>query len=105
MMNYFKLMFFDTISFLNALICIMVYIDRYPVVTRYYESIFTDMIFMPMRYNNTADPGWIQLNTFQVFFDFLQTNTGAIDQNAGSRCPDSGAITATTTPKYAYFQI
>ena len=54
MMHYFKLMIFDTISFLNDLICIMVYIDRYPVAIRYFESIFTDMIFMPMRYDNDS---------------------------------------------------
>ena len=71
MMHYFKLMIFDPISFLNDLMCIMVYIDRYPVVTRYFESIFTDMIFMPMRYDNAIDPGRIQLNALQVFFDFL----------------------------------
>ena len=59
MMHYFKLMIFYTISFLNDLICIMVYIDRYPVATRYFESIFTDMIFMPMRYDNAIDLGRI----------------------------------------------
>ena len=55
MMHYFKLMIFTPISFLNDLIRIMVYIDRYPVATRYFESIFTDMIFMPMRYDNAID--------------------------------------------------
>jgi Rod binding domain-containing protein len=37
----------------------MVYVDRYPVAARYFESIFTDMIFMPMRYDNAIDPGRI----------------------------------------------
>jgi hypothetical protein len=37
----------------------MVYIDRDPVATRYFESIFTDMIFMPMRYDNAIDLGGI----------------------------------------------
>ena len=103
MMHYFKLMFFDTISFLNALICIMVYINRYLVATRYFESIFTDMIFMPMRYDNAVDLGRIQFNALQVFFDFLQANARAINQNTGSRRPDSGAITTGTTPKHTYF--
>jgi len=55
MMHYFKLMIFYTVSFFNNLVCIMVYIDRDPVATRYFESIFTDMIFMPMRYDNAID--------------------------------------------------
>ena len=59
MMNYFKLILFGTISFLDNLICITMYIDRYPVVLRYFESIFTDMIFMPMRYDNAVYLGWV----------------------------------------------
>ena len=62
MVRYFKLMLFDTISFLDNLICIMVYIDRYPVAERYFKSIFTNMIFMPMRYDNAVDAGRIQLD-------------------------------------------
>ena len=58
-MYYFKLMIFNTISFLNDLVCIMVYIDRYIVTTRYFESIFTDMIFMTMRYDNAVNLGWV----------------------------------------------
>ena len=64
MMHYFKLTVFDTISFLNDLVCIAVYINRYPVAIRYFESIFTDMISVPMRYDNTIDPGWIQFDIF-----------------------------------------
>ena len=59
MMHYFKLMIFYTVSFFNNLVCILVYIDRDPVATRYFESIFTDMIFMPMRYDNAIDLGGI----------------------------------------------
>ena len=103
MMHYFKLLIFDPISFLNDLICIMVYIDRYPVAISYFESIFTDMIFMPMRYDNAVDLGRIQFNALQVFFDFLQANARAINQNTGSRRPDSSAITATAAPKHTYF--
>ena len=58
-MHYFKLMILDPISLLNNLICIMVYIDRYSIATRYFKSIFTDMIFMAMRYDNAIDLGWI----------------------------------------------
>ena len=81
----------------------MVYIDRYPVATRYFESIFTDMIFMPMCYDNALDLERIYLNALQVFFDFLQANARTINQNTGSRRPDSGAITAATAPKHTYF--
>ena len=62
MMYYFKLMIFDPASFHNYVICIMMYIDRYPVTARYFESIITDMISVPMRYDNTVDPGRVQLN-------------------------------------------
>jgi len=103
MMHYFKLMIFGTISLLDDLIGIVVYVDRYPVAARYFESIFADMIFMPMRYDDAIDPGRIQLNALQVFFDFLQANARAINQNTGSRRPDSGAITAGTAPEHAYF--
>ena len=57
MMHYFKLMIFYTISLFNDLMRVMVYVDRYPVATSYFESIFTNMIFMPMRYDNAIDPG------------------------------------------------
>ena len=103
MMHYFKLMIFGAISLPNDLICIMVYIDRYPVAERNFKSIFTDMVFMPMRYDNAVDTGRIQLDALQVFFDLLQTNARAIDQNTGSRRPDSGAITAAAAPQHTYF--
>ena len=60
MMYYFKLVIIDATPLFNNLICIMVYIDRYPVTARYFESIFTDMIFMSMRYDNAFNPGRIQ---------------------------------------------
>ena len=55
----------------------------------------------PMRQEKT--PSFKVHLSKNVFFDFLQTNARAINQNTGFRRPDSGAITATTAPKHTYF--
>ena len=59
MMHYFTSMAFDRIPIFRDLICIVVYVDRYPVTERYFKSILADMIFMPMRYDNAIDLGRI----------------------------------------------
>jgi hypothetical protein len=103
MVHYFKLAIPDAISFLDDLIRIMVYIDRYAVVARYPESIFTDMVFVPVRYGNAFYAGRVKPDLPEVFFGFFQADAGAIDQDSGAFRPDSGTIPPATAPEYAYF--
>ena len=87
----------------NDLIRSIVYINGYPVAGRYFKSILRDMVFMAVRYEDTVDPGRIQPDITQIFFDLLQANARAIDQDSGSLSPDSGAIALGATPEHAYF--
>lgn len=82
----------------NDLIRSIVYINWYPVASRYFESTLRDMVFMAVRYDDAVDSRRIQADITQIFFDLLQANTRAIDQDSGSLSPDSGAIAIGTAP-------
>ena len=87
----------------NDLIRSIVYINWYSVASRYFESILTYMVFMAVCYEDTVDSRRIQPDITQIFFDLLQANTRAIDQDSGSLSPDSGAIAIGAAPEHAYF--
>ncbi len=87
----------------NDLIRSVVYINGDPVAGRYFKSILRDMVFMAVRYEDAVDPGRIQADITQVFFDLLQADTRAIDQDGGALSPDSGAIAFGAAPEHAYF--
>jgi len=103
MMYYLELMIFDRVSFLDDVICVRVYIDRYPVTVRYFEGIFTDVIPVSMRYDDAIYTGRVEPDAVEFFFNILREDACAIDQNTGSCRPDGGAIASGTAPKHTYF--